>query len=88
MGCVAARARELPLLDGRGVPLQQSGQGRRAHFVQAAPERRLDGLKIGPASVAPLGEDTGEQRCYFPRHLLMDCSSRFFSWGVQPTWVC
>src|SRR5271167_2078933 len=88
MGPVAAEARELPLFDGGNIALQQSGQGHRSQLVQAIPECRLDGLKICPSGFAPLGEDTGEQLGYFARHLLMDCSSRFFSWVVQPTCVC
>jgi hypothetical protein len=54
-------------------------------LVQVIPEGRLHGLEIGPAGCAPLGEDTGEQGGYCARRLLMDSSSRFFSWVVQPT---
>src|ERR1017187_5496450 len=88
MGFATAEARELPLFDGRNVALKKSGQNNRSQLGQAIPESRLDGLEIRPAGFAPLGEDTGEQRCYFARHLLMDCSSRFVSWVVQPTCVC
>jgi hypothetical protein len=49
--------------------------------------RALNGLKIHTAGVAPFGKDTPEQRSYFPRDLLMDRSSRFFSSAVQPSWT-
>ncbi len=34
------------------------------------------------------GKDTTEQSVHFPGHLLMDCSSRFFSCSVQPPRCC
>ena len=52
--------------------------------MQSRSHSGLDRLQIGPAVLTALRKDAGEQLVYFPRHFLMDRSSRFFSCSVQP----
>jgi hypothetical protein len=44
----------------------------------------LDGFQIQAPGLAPLRENHDQQPIYFLGDLLMNFSSRFFSWAVHP----
>ena len=73
------RARQLTLIQRRGVELQQLVQGFGPSLMKGGSQGALDGFQICASAGASLGEDAAQQLIYFPRNLLMDCSSRFFS---------
>jgi hypothetical protein len=81
---VAAGARQLALLSRGGLVLQQLTQAGSPGRMQSGAKRTFDGFQIQVAAVPALGKDTAQQLVYFPRNFLMDCSSRFFYWSVQP----
>ena len=84
MRVMAARTRQLALIRSRGLVLQQFAQGGGSGLVKSCSQGSFHGFQIGSSVVVPLREDTAQQLVHFPRNLLMDCSSRFFSWSVQP----
>jgi hypothetical protein len=71
--------RQLTLIRHRRFELQQFSQGAGSGLMEGEPQGDLDGLQIGTAAVSALAEYADQQLVYFPRDLLMDCSSRFFS---------
>ena len=75
----ATGTRQLTLIRRRRFELQQFTQGGGSGLVQSGPQRALDGLQIGVSAVSSLAENAAQQLIHFPRHFLMDCSSRFFS---------
>jgi hypothetical protein len=70
--------RQLKLIRHRRFELQQFRQGAGSGLMEREPQGALDGLQIGAAAVSSLAENADQQLIYFPRDLLMDCSSRFF----------
>jgi hypothetical protein len=76
---VSTGARQPKLLRRRRFELQQFAQGAGPGPMEREPQGALDGLQIGVAAVSSLAENADQQLIYFPRDLLMDCSSRFFS---------
>ena len=72
--------------DGKvgGVPFT----GQHSGLMEDGPLGALDGLQVGAAAVSSLGENAVQQLIYLPRNFLMECSSRFFSWPVQPPGCC
>lgn len=85
---VTTNTRQLALRGRRGFELQQCGQGCGTGLVEGRPQSGLYGFQIGPTTFLALRKDTAEELVYFPRNLLMDCSSRFFSCSVQPPRSC
>ena len=83
-GRVAARAGQLAMILVRLGVLQQGAQGRCSHLVQSQPEGHFHGLQIGVAGLMALSKDAAQPSMDFPRRLLMEDSSRFFSCAVQP----
>jgi hypothetical protein len=67
------------LIRCRGTELQQFVQGFGSSLMQRGPQAALDGFQVCSSAVASLGEKAAQELIYFPRNLLMDCSSRFFS---------
>ena len=63
--------------------MKQFGQRGGPRLVETSPEGHFDGFQIEAPGLAMLGKDAGEQTVYFPRDLLMDCISRFFSSAVK-----
>src|SRR5437660_156794 len=80
---LAARTRKGALVGRRGRELEQFGQGGGPGPMQGRPQRRLHRFQIGAAVLATLSKDTAQELIYFPRHLLMEGSSRFFSSAVH-----
>src|SRR5258708_3128661 len=85
---MSTRTGQLTLIRSRDLELQQLAQGGCSGLVEGCPQRVLDGFQVGSAVVVPLGEDAAQQLVYFPRNLLMDCNSRFFSCSVHPPLCC
>jgi hypothetical protein len=79
LGIVAARTRQLTLIGSRRVILQQCAQGGRSGVVERGPPGRLDGFQISAVVFAALRKNAAQKLIHLPRHLLMACSSRFFS---------
>src|SRR5215472_3449335 len=71
------------LLLARGGKVQQLAQRCRTRPVEGRANRHLYRLQIHAALFAPLSKDATQELVYFPRHLLMNRSSRFFSSAVQ-----
>src|SRR5688572_7897524 len=88
LGSVTTRTRPPALISSRGVVLQQFAQGGSTGLMEGAPQCRLHSLQIGSTLFAALRKDSAQKLIHFPRNLLMDCSSRFFSSVVQPTCGC
>lgn len=63
--------------------LQQPGERRRSRLVHGGANGRLHRFRIGAPAAVAFGEDTSEQRGYFPRDLGLDRLCRFFSSGVN-----
>jgi hypothetical protein len=78
----------MALLWGRNSVFQQSTQSDCSGLLQGNPQGGFDRLQIRSAVFVTLGEDATQQLVYLARDLLMDCSSRFFSWSVQPPRCC
>jgi hypothetical protein len=85
---MATRTRQATLIRCWGFELQQFAQGSSTGLVESSPQGRLYRFQIGPAVLTALRKDTAEELVYFPRYLLMDRSSRFFSCSVQPPRCC
>jgi hypothetical protein len=51
--------------------------------MQGGTQGHLHRLQIGSARLVAFGKDKVQQAAYFPRDLLMDRSSRFFSPALQ-----
>ena len=60
----------------------------RTCLVESGSQGRLDRFQIRPAVLPALPKHPTEQLVYFPRYLLMDRSSRFFSCSVHPPHSC
>ena len=75
---MAARTRHLTVLRSRGVVLQQLAQGGCPGRMQRAPQGVLGGFQIDSTVLPTLRKDAAQPLIYFPRHFLMDRSSRFF----------
>src|ERR1035437_6679529 len=88
MGGLATRTRQLAQILSRDLELQQFAQGGGSGLVKSCSQCIFHGFQIGSAVVVPFGEDAAQQLVYFPRNLLMDCSSRFFSCSVHPPLCC
>src|ERR1700690_460503 len=84
----STRTRQLAPLRGRRFILQQLAQGGCADLVQGGSQDAFYRLQIGATTLPALGKNPAQQLVYFARHFLMDCSSRFFSWSVQPPRCC
>jgi hypothetical protein len=80
---VAASTRNRPLVGCRGWELQKFGEGGSPRPMQGRAHRHFHGLQIDAAVFAPLSKEATQELVYFPRHLLMDRSSRFFSSAVH-----
>jgi hypothetical protein len=72
-------ARQLTLIRRWRLELQQMAEGAGASLMENGSQGALHGFQIGASAVSSLDEDAAQQLGYFPRNLLMDCSSRFFS---------
>ncbi len=72
----------------RGLLLEKLAQPSGTGLLQGGAQGHLHGFQVQCASLATCGEDHAQQRIYFPRHFLMDRSSRFFSSAVQPPASC
>jgi hypothetical protein len=81
---VAAGAWQLVLVGGRRLVAKQFGQGGGPGLVKRCSQVGFYRFQIGSTVVLTLRKNTGEQPVYFARNFRMDCSSRFFSWSVQP----
>jgi hypothetical protein len=51
--------------------------------MQSSAEGHLHRFQIGLAGMLALGEDTGKQRGYLARDLVLDCLGRFFSCSLK-----
>ena len=76
---VATGTWQLLLIRSRGFILQQFAQSAGSRLMKGCPQRDLDCLQIRPSVLTALRKDTAQQLVYFPRHLLMNRSNRFFS---------
>jgi hypothetical protein len=76
---MTAGAGQSTLIRSRGLELQQFTHGPGASLMQGGTQSALNGLQVGASAVSSLGENAAQQLIHFPRDLLMDCSSRFFS---------
>ena len=81
---MAAGAWHLVLVGGRRLVAKQFGQGGGPGLVKRCSQVGFDRFQIGSTVLLTLRKNTGEQPIYFARNFRMDCSSRFFSWSVQP----
>ena len=72
------------LVGGRRFVTEQFGQGGGPGLVKRCSQAGFYRFQIGSTVVLTLRKNTGEHAVYFPRNFRMDCSSRFFSWSVQP----
>jgi hypothetical protein len=75
---MSTRTGQQTLIRSRDLELQQFAQGGGASLVESCSQCIFHGFQIGSAVVVPFGEYAAQQLVYFPRNLLMDCSSRFF----------
>jgi len=66
------------------VLLEQVGQAGGPTSMHGSTHRHLDGFSIQAAGLAPLSENHTQELVYFLGDLLMNRSSRFFSWLVHP----
>ena len=81
---MAAGALQLVLVGRRRFVPQQFGQSCGPGLVKGCSQACFQRFQVGSAAVLAFREYTGEQAAYFARNFRMDCSSRFFSWSVQP----
>lgn len=81
---VAAGTWQLVLAGGGRFVPQQFGQGGGAGLMKGGSQTSFDGFQIGSPVVLPFRKYTSQESVYFARNFRMDCSSRFFSWSVQP----
>jgi hypothetical protein len=84
LGLMTTPAAQPTLIPGRGLELKELGQGGGPRLMKRPAQGGLDRFQVGSTVLAPLGKDLVEELIYFPRHLLMDRKSRFFSCSVQP----
>src|ERR1700693_675594 len=81
---MATTTRPLTLLRGRGLVLKQLAQSCCSGVVECRSQSAFHGFQVGSAAFVALREDAAQELFHFPRNFLMVCSSRFFSWSVQP----
>ena len=81
---MAAGAWQLVLVGGRRLVAKQFGQGGGPGLVKRCSQVGFYRFQIGLVAEAPLRKNAAQKLVDFPGNFLMDCSSRFFSWSVQP----
>ena len=81
---VPAVAWQLAPVSGRRFVPEQFAQGCGSGLVQRGSQASFHRFQVGSTVALALRKDTCEQAVYFARDFRMDCSSRFFSWSVQP----
>jgi hypothetical protein len=81
---VTAGAWQLVLVAGRRFVPQQFRQGGGPGLVKSGSQAGFHRFQIGSTMLLAVRKNTGKHAVYFARNFRMDCSSRFFSWSVQP----
>ena len=81
---VAAGTWQATLLGAGRLKLQQLAHRGCASLMEGGSQGCFQGLQIRAAVLATLRKHAAQELIHFPRNFLMDCSSRFFSWSVQP----
>ncbi len=85
-GLTSAGARYLRFR--RGLLSEKLAQTSGTGLLQGGAQGHLHRFQVHCARLVTCGENHSQQRIYFPRDLLMDRSSRFFSCAVQSPCPC